>query len=105
VVSFFVFLGLSIVFLIYVPTAQAPQPPQYEEKSTVIEKKAVVVIDKPFELPFEPVSFAFQNITYTVKTPDGEELPLLDDITGFFEPGVVAALMGSSGAGTIDVIY
>jgi hypothetical protein len=32
-----------------------------------------------------------------VQLPGGEELDLLRGVTGFFEPGTMTALMGSSG--------
>ena len=40
-----------------------------------------------------------QDICYTVKLKDGDELDLLKDVSGHFEPGSVTCLMGSSGAG------
>lgn len=49
------------------------------------------------ELPFEAVSFAFRDIWYSVHMPSGEELDLLRGVTGYFEPGTMTALMGSSG--------
>lgn len=94
---FFLFFGLSTFFVIYVHTESAPPAPVYEHKSTVVD--STVSGEQRFELPFDPVSFAFLGISYVVKTNDGEELTLLDEVTGVFEPGVVTALMGSSGAG------
>ena len=52
--------------------------------------------------PFEPVSMGFKHIWYTVTVGRGkqsEELDLLRDVSGAFEPGTMTALMGSSGAG------
>lgn len=97
IACFFVFFGLSTVFVVYLRTEKAPPAPEYEHLSAVVDDK--VTSERRFELPFDPVSFAFTDICYTVKTPDGEELHLLHEVTGFFEPGVVTALMGSSGAG------
>lgn len=102
IATFFLFFTLSTLFVIYIRTDKSPPPPEYEHTSAVEDEKSVS--ERKFELPFEPVSFAFTNISYTVKTPDGEELSLLNEVTGFFEPGVVTALMGSSGAGTCVVI-
>ena len=96
---FFVFFGLSTFFLVYVQTEKAPPAPEYEHISNEIVFDEKVMSERKFELPFDPVSFAFTGISYVVKTPDGEELRLLHEVTGFFEPGVVTALMGSSGAG------
>ena len=46
------------------------------------------------ELPFTPCTFVFKDISYSVITPDKEELELLKNVTGFFEPGTMTALMG-----------
>jgi len=54
-------------------------------------------IDDMNELPFEAVSFSFKDIWYSVHLPGGEELDLLRGVTGYFEPGTMTALMGSSG--------
>lgn len=59
------------------------------------------------EIPYQPVSFSFKDLCYSVKLPGGHELELLRNVTGFFEPGTLTALMGSSGAGKttlLDVI-
>ncbi|KAI4363745.1 hypothetical protein MLD38_019921 [Melastoma candidum] len=58
-------------------------------------------------LPFEPVSLTFEKVQYFVKAPkklkdqgySEERLQLLHEITGSFRPGVLTALMGTSGAG------
>ena len=42
--------------------------------------------------------FTWKNLTYTVKTPSGDRV-LLDDVQGWIKPGMLGALMGSSGAG------
>lgn len=42
--------------------------------------------------------FTWQNLTYTVKTPSGDR-KLLDNVQGWIKPGMLGALMGSSGAG------
>lgn len=42
--------------------------------------------------------FTWKNLTYTVNTPTGERV-LLDDVQGWIKPGMLGALMGSSGAG------
>ncbi|KAF2760458.1 hypothetical protein EJ05DRAFT_450171 [Pseudovirgaria hyperparasitica] len=42
--------------------------------------------------------FTWKNLSYTVNTPDGER-KLLDDVYGWVKPGMLGALMGSSGAG------
>ena len=54
--------------------------------------------------PFEPISFAFKDIWYTVTTKDKEELDLLKGVSGYFEPGTLTALMGASGAGKTTLL-
>lgn len=48
----------------------------------------------------EPSSsiFTFQNVKFSVPTPDGPK-QLLNDITGYVRPYEATALMGASGAG------
>jgi ABC-type multidrug transport system ATPase subunit len=56
--------------------------------------------DKKLTLPFEPVTLAFKDLKYFVPNPAGSgELQLLHNISGAFQPGVLTALMGASGAG------
>lgn len=40
--------------------------------------------------------FTWRNLTYTVKTPSGDRT-LLDKVHGYVKPGMLGALMGSSG--------
>lgn len=47
--------------------------------------------------------FTWRNLTYTVKTPDGDRV-LLDKIDGYVKPGMLGALMGSSGAGKTTLL-
>eukprot|EP00596_Hydrurales_sp_CCMP1899_P009612 CAMPEP_0119038002 /NCGR_PEP_ID=MMETSP1177-20130426/6649_1 /TAXON_ID=2985 /ORGANISM="Ochromonas sp, Strain CCMP1899" /LENGTH=1597 /DNA_ID=CAMNT_0006999999 /DNA_START=48 /DNA_END=4838 /DNA_ORIENTATION=+ len=56
------------------------------------------------EIPFQPVLFAFKDLCYSVILPGGHELELLRNVTGFFEPGTLTALMGSSGAGKTTLL-
>ncbi|KAL7685084.1 putative pleiotropic drug resistance protein PDR/CDR [Plasmopara halstedii] len=61
------------------------------------------------EKNFVPVTLAFQDLWYSVKSPSNpnESLDLLKGISGFAMPGSITALMGSSGAGKttlMDVI-
>ncbi|KAG3190259.1 Pleiotropic drug resistance protein 1 [Phytophthora cactorum] len=56
--------------------------------------------------PFEPVTLAFTNLWYSVKT-EHASIDLLKDVSGYALPGTMTALMGSSGAGKttlMDVI-
>ncbi|KAF2320741.1 hypothetical protein GH714_030450 [Hevea brasiliensis] len=58
-------------------------------------------------LPFQPLSITFDEIRYAVHMPQemkalgitADRLELLKGISGAFRPGVLTALMGSSGAG------
>lgn len=56
------------------------------------------------EIPFQPISFSFKDIWYTVVTKEKEELDLLKGVSGYFEPGTLTALMGSSGAGKTTLL-
>ncbi|RHY25374.1 hypothetical protein DYB32_008360 [Aphanomyces invadans] len=59
------------------------------------------------ELQFIPAFLTVQNLDYFVTLSTGEERQLLHQVTAFFEPGTMTALMGSSGAGKttfMDVI-
>jgi ABC-type multidrug transport system fused ATPase/permease subunit len=56
------------------------------------------------DLPFDEVSMAFSDISYTVTLPTGEDRTLLTNIEGYFLPGTMTALMGSSGAGKTTLL-
>ncbi|KAG8660145.1 hypothetical protein MANES_02G119800v8 [Manihot esculenta] len=58
-------------------------------------------------LPFKPLTMTFHNVNYFVDTPKEiskagvpeNKLQLLSNVSGTFSPGVLTALVGSSGAG------
>ncbi|XP_061340266.1 ABC transporter G family member 39-like isoform X2 [Gastrolobium bilobum] len=58
-------------------------------------------------LPFQPLSLAFNHISYYVDMPaemrsqgnNKDRLQLLHDVSGAFRPGILTALVGVSGAG------
>ncbi|KAL4597775.1 hypothetical protein ACB092_11G013400 [Castanea dentata] len=58
-------------------------------------------------LPFQPLTMTFLNVNYFVDMPKEmkmkgipeEKLQLLSNVSGVFSPGVLTALVGSSGAG------
>lgn len=47
--------------------------------------------------------FTWKNLTYKVKTSEGERV-LLDNVQGYVKPGTLGALMGSSGAGKTTLL-
>jgi ABC-type multidrug transport system ATPase subunit len=47
--------------------------------------------------------FTWKNLTYTVKTSDGDRV-LLNNVHGYVKPGMLGALMGSSGAGKTTLL-
>uniref|UniRef100_A0A803LXC5 ABC transporter domain-containing protein n=1 Tax=Chenopodium quinoa TaxID=63459 RepID=A0A803LXC5_CHEQI len=63
--------------------------------------------NKGMILPFEPLSMTFHNVNYFVDMPKAmkekgvpeTKLQLLANVSGVFSPGVLTALVGSSGAG------
>ncbi|PIN16189.1 Pleiotropic drug resistance proteins (PDR1-15), ABC superfamily [Handroanthus impetiginosus] len=65
-----------------------------------IKKKGMI-------LPFQPLTMTFHNVNYFVDMPremssqgiPEKKLQLLFNVSGVFSPGVLTALMGSSGAG------
>lgn len=93
---FFVLLtSLSLIYLRVEPTP--PPPPIVDENEKAvndIESNDLHTVD----IPFEPMTLTFKDIWYTVSLKGGEELDLLKGVTGYFEPGTLTALMGSSGA-------
>lgn len=59
-------------------------------------------------ITFRPITLSFENVCYDVKgSTTGEDLRLLNDVSGYFKAGEMTCLMGSSGAGKttlMDVI-
>ncbi|EAA35951.1 hypothetical protein GE21DRAFT_25 [Neurospora crassa] len=68
---------------------KTPQGPSRKEMDGTIEKSQKV--------------FTWENVTYTVPTPQGPKR-LLNNVTGYVKPGVMVALMGASGAGKTTLL-
>jgi hypothetical protein len=87
------FLLLSMLALTYVRTEPAAPPPIPVDGAG--ESDADSPTEAPaVQIPFDPVSFAFKDIWYTVKIgKEGEELDLLKGVSGYFEPGTLTALV------------
>ncbi|KAK9152792.1 hypothetical protein Sjap_000272 [Stephania japonica] len=110
-------LTLALAYLNPIKNAQAVAPLDIDEHSQgntkgegkISEVKSESVQDKIVKkgmiLPFEPLSMTFHNVNYFVDMPkemmdnSGKKLQLLSDVSGVFSPGVLTALVGSSGAG------
>lgn len=79
------------------------EPPSSENLKADVsdEKKAEEKVDS--QLVRNTSVFTWRNLTYTVKTPDGDRV-LLDNVHGYVRPGMLGALMGSSGAGKTTLL-
>jgi ABC-type multidrug transport system ATPase subunit len=49
-------------------------------------------------MDFTPVTLAFRDVWYSIKI-GSHDVDLLQSVSGYFEPGSVTALMGTTGAG------
>ena len=100
-VEFFSLLLACTLVLHYVRWEASPPPPlPLLDEITAPDIETI----KAAELPFEPVTFAFKDIGYRVTLKDKTEKVLLKGVSGFFEPGTMTALMGSSGAGKTTLL-
>jgi ATP-binding cassette subfamily G (WHITE) protein 2 (SNQ2) len=77
-----------------------------DEEAQAVEKKRSDTVSSKSEKPItkelirNTSVFTWKNLTYTVKTPHGDRV-LLDNVQGFVKPGMLGALMGSSGVSTM----
>ncbi|RMY71825.1 hypothetical protein D0863_04889 [Hortaea werneckii] len=78
---------------------------QDEEAPAQDSKRSEAQSDNPIEndLIRNKSVFTWKDLTYTVKTPDGDRV-LLDKVSGYVKPGMLGALMGSSGAGKTTLL-
>jgi len=82
--------------------------PRDEETNAVSEKPTNHPVGNPDHATEQVLIrntsiFTWKNLSYTVKTRDGERL-LLDNVQGWVKPGMLGALMGSSGAGKTTLL-
>ncbi|KAG7637916.1 ABC transporter G family member 31 [Arabidopsis thaliana] len=78
-----------------------------EETALVADANQVISEKKGMILPFKPLTMTFHNVNYYVDMPKEmrsqgvpeTRLQLLSNVSGVFSPGVLTALVGSSGAG------
>ncbi|KAL1161231.1 hypothetical protein V6Z11_A07G119600 [Gossypium hirsutum] len=122
-----VLVGYAVVFNITVTLALAYLNPLSRGKAIVPEDTKEDSVTKDVEskkltsdsasaqgsskkgmiLPFEPLAMTFHNVNYFVDMPremkaqgiPETRLQLLSNVSGVFTPGVLTALVGSSGAG------
>lgn len=99
--EFIVLLIASTWALKYIRWEATPPPPMPLPKEIYAPDAEAI---KAAELPFDPVTFAFREIEYSVTLPTKEEKKLLNKVSGYFEPGTMVALMGSSGAGKTTLL-
>ncbi|CAL9225463.1 unnamed protein product [Arabidopsis halleri] len=110
--AFGALIGFSLFFntvfalaLTFLKTSQRSRVIVSHEKNTQSsEKDSEIASQFKNALPFEPLTFTFQDIQYFIETPQGKKLQLLSDVTGAFKPGVLTALMGVSGAGKTTLL-
>lgn len=98
VADYLFLLLLTTMAMKYLRVQPTPPPPAVPEVDREVISTADQVKDLS-ELPFDPITMAFKDIWYTVKLPGskGEHLDVLRGVSGYFEPGKVTALMGSTG--------
>ncbi|RLN21452.1 hypothetical protein BBJ28_00021442 [Nothophytophthora sp. Chile5] len=88
---------------------EGPADPKFTSK-VAPETAATAIAIKTPRARAPPVTLAFHELWYSVPMPGGrkgEDIDLLQGVSGFARPGTMTALMGSSGAGKttlMDVI-
>ncbi|KAL2022942.1 hypothetical protein VTK56DRAFT_4157 [Thermocarpiscus australiensis] len=86
--------------------------PADEEKGHISEHSSSTAVSSPTsdadngalkELTGSDRIFTWEDVTYTVPTPAGPKR-LLNNVSGYAQPGVMVALMGASGAGKTTLL-
>lgn len=72
------------------PSSNSPDLPAIKTDATPTQERAEKALIENKSV------FTWQDLTYTVKTAEGDRV-LLDQVNGFIKPGTLSALMGSSG--------
>ncbi|CAK4124382.1 unnamed protein product [Aphanomyces euteiches] len=106
--AFAVLLGLTTFAYAYVRIRQ-PFAPIDDKLRFVSDMAKSTSLNMPGlnSLAFEPVALSFSDLSYTIDVSKTEKRQLLQGVHGFFQPGTLTALMGSTGAGKttlMDVI-
>ncbi len=105
VAEYILLFVLTFLCLKYFRVEPVPPPPVREDSSAITNSSGEEdATANDTHLPFDQVSIAFKDIWYTVPLPSGEEIDLLKGVEGYFEPGTMTALMGSSGAGKTTLL-
>ncbi|XP_009614154.1 ABC transporter G family member 31 isoform X1 [Nicotiana tomentosiformis] len=118
ILFFNIVLTLALTFLNPIRKSQAIVPPEAVGLKSAIDGKSKIsesngdpgqemTKKKGMILPFQPLTMTFHNVKYFVDMPkemSSEGIPerklqLLSNVSGVFSPGVLTALVGSSGAG------
>ncbi|XP_022948220.1 ABC transporter G family member 31-like [Cucurbita moschata] len=101
-------VNLALAYLHPLRKAQTVTPLDFTAKNGVEETcPRACKKEKGMILPFQPLTMTFHNVNYFVDTPKEmkqqgipeKKLQLLSNVSGVFSPGVLTALVGSSGAG------
>ncbi|KAL3530879.1 hypothetical protein ACH5RR_010201 [Cinchona calisaya] len=114
---FNIVVTMALTFLNPIRKSQATIPQEAIQDNTVDVSVTIFESDaitgrgvgrrKGMILPFQPLTMTFHNVNYFVDMPKEmtsqgipeKRLQLLSNVSGVFSPGVLTALVGSSGAG------
>ncbi|KAL8708706.1 MAG: hypothetical protein Q9220_006431 [cf. Caloplaca sp. 1 TL-2023] len=85
--------------------SQVKEKPASKDMMSPLDSSSSSMDEKTIEnqLVSNTSVFTWKNLTYTVKTMNGDRV-LLDNVQGWVKPGMLGALMGSSGAGKTTLL-